>query len=353
MTEEYKLQNGEGGCFACINSGQGFRSYFDTFLGKMQYVYVIKGGPGTGKSGFMRRIRKEAQKRGEESLPIFCSSDPESLDGLILKERRIAFVDGTSPHVQEPAQPGVDGEILNFGEFWESERLGSEREEILFLARQKAEGYRRGFSLLAAAQKIQEAKYSLVQPRVDFPKLGKWARKMLSAVVSKERKGKKQICPMASMGMEGAVYLDSQQEMAGEIRSFQPFYGVEYLLLEELERQAENQKLSFSVSPDPVSLRPESLFFPESRTLFRRGAPCMKEGERTVSLRPAFGMPPAECRKRLHRLEKEEKTLFRLSEEEFERISEAHFTLEELYGKAMDFSRVDELERRICHKIFG
>ena len=227
MTEEYKLQNGEGGCFACINSGQGFRSYFDTFLGKMQYVYVIKGGPGTGKSGFMRRIRKEAQKRGEESLPIFCSSDPESLDGLILKERRIAFVDGTSPHVQEPAQPGVDGEILNFGEFWESERLGSEREEILFLARQKAEGYRRGFSLLAAAQKIQEAKYSLVQPRVDFPKLGKWARKMLSAVVSKERKGEKQICPMASMGMEGAVYLDSQQEMAGEIRSFQPFYGVE------------------------------------------------------------------------------------------------------------------------------
>ena len=145
MTEEYKLQNGEGGCFACINSGQGFRSYFDTFLGKMQYVYVIKGGPGTGKSGFMRRIRKEAQKRGEESLPIFCSSDPESLDGLILKERRIAFVDGTSPHVQEPAQPGVDGEILNFGEFWESERLGSEREEILFLARQKAEGYRRGY----------------------------------------------------------------------------------------------------------------------------------------------------------------------------------------------------------------
>ena len=63
MTEEYKLQNGEGGCFACVNSGQGFRSYFDTFLGKMQYVYVIKGGPGTGKSGFMRRIRKEAQKR--------------------------------------------------------------------------------------------------------------------------------------------------------------------------------------------------------------------------------------------------------------------------------------------------
>ena len=40
-------------------------------------------------------------------------------------------------------------------------------------------------------------------------------------------------------------------------------------------------------------------------------------------------------------------------EEEFERISEAHFALEELYGKAMDFSRVEELERRICHKIFG
>lgn len=353
MIEEYRLQNGEGGCFACVNSGQGFRSYFDTFLEKMQYVYVIKGGPGTGKSGFMHRIRREAQNRGERSLSIFCSSDPKSLDGLILKDRRIAFVDGTSPHVQEPIQPGVNGEILNLGEFWQSTMLESAREKILFLTRQKAEGYQRGFSLLAATQKIQEAKYSLVRPGVDVPKIRKWARKMLATLVSKERMGEKQICPMASMGMEGAVYLDSQQKIAGEIRSFQPFYGVEYFLLEELERQAESQKLSFLVSPDPVSMRPESLFFPESRTLFRRGVPCMKEGERTVSMRPVFCIPSADCRKQLHRLEKEEKNLFRLSEEEFKRISEVHFALEGLYGKAMDFSKVDELENRICQKVFG
>ena len=67
MTEEYKLQNGEGGCFACVNSGQGFRSYFDTFLGKMQYVYVIKGGPGTGKSG--RKLKKGVRKVCRFSVP--------------------------------------------------------------------------------------------------------------------------------------------------------------------------------------------------------------------------------------------------------------------------------------------
>ena len=144
--------------FAAINSVHGFVSFFDSIFAGRDRLYIIKGGPGTGKSTLMRKIAAEAEKNGMDSELIFCSSDPESLDGLILKERRIAFVDGTSPHVQEPAQPGVDGEILNFGEFWESERLGSEREEILFLARQKAEGYRRGFSLLAAAQKIQEAK---------------------------------------------------------------------------------------------------------------------------------------------------------------------------------------------------
>ena len=79
----------------------------------------------------------------------------------------------------------------------------------------------------------------------------------------------------------------------------------------------------------------------------------MKEGERTVSMRPVFCIPSADCRKQLHRLEKEEKNLFRLSEEEFKRISEVHFALEGLYGKAMDFSKVDELENRICQKVFG
>ena len=68
MTEEYKLQNGEGGCFACINSGQGFRSYFDTFLGKMQYVYVIKGGPGTGKSGMHDIVNAVKNGTLEESV---------------------------------------------------------------------------------------------------------------------------------------------------------------------------------------------------------------------------------------------------------------------------------------------
>ena len=41
MTEEYKLQNGEGGCFACINSGQGFRSYFDPIIGCWQASRTI------------------------------------------------------------------------------------------------------------------------------------------------------------------------------------------------------------------------------------------------------------------------------------------------------------------------
>ena len=70
--------------FLAANSGQGFTSLYDGFPGEGQFLHIIKGGPGTGKSGFMRRIREAAQARGLDTVSILCSGDPDSLDGLLV-----------------------------------------------------------------------------------------------------------------------------------------------------------------------------------------------------------------------------------------------------------------------------
>ena len=42
-------------------------------------------------------------------MEYFCSSDPESLDGVAIPEKGAALMDGTAPHVYDPVLPRCEG----------------------------------------------------------------------------------------------------------------------------------------------------------------------------------------------------------------------------------------------------
>jgi hypothetical protein len=104
--------------FAGANTGIGFSNFFDYINDKEKdgYEYVIKGGPGTGKSTFMKKIGEYFIKKGEPVEYFYCSSDFDSLDGVRLADRNICVVDGTAPHVIEANVPAVADKIINVGE---------------------------------------------------------------------------------------------------------------------------------------------------------------------------------------------------------------------------------------------
>jgi hypothetical protein len=85
--------------FASANSSQGFVSYFEYVLKGAEKVYVIKGGPGCGKSTFMKKIGEDLLNAGYDVEFVWCSSDKDSLDGIVVPEMKFAMVDGTAPHV--------------------------------------------------------------------------------------------------------------------------------------------------------------------------------------------------------------------------------------------------------------
>ena len=86
----------------------GFKGYFEPLRHEpgMQ-MYLIKSGPGCGKSTLMKRLARAAEQRGELTQRIHCASDPDSLDGVILPGQHRAIVDATAPHVVEPDAPGA------------------------------------------------------------------------------------------------------------------------------------------------------------------------------------------------------------------------------------------------------
>lgn len=86
--------------FAGANSGEGFRSLFSELV-DIEDTYdlmVLKGGPGVGKNTFMREVARAMEAAGTAVERLWCSGDPDSLDGVVLPELRCAVVDGTSPH---------------------------------------------------------------------------------------------------------------------------------------------------------------------------------------------------------------------------------------------------------------
>ena len=143
--------------FAGSNSGKGFHSFFDNIIGpEAKRIYLLKGGPGTGKSSFMRYLADEVGKRGHDYELFFCSSDPGALDAVSFPELGIAMLDATHPHVMEPQWPGCRDQILSLGSFWSSDVLEAKRAMIMEGGRIKQEHFAEAFRYFAAALALED-----------------------------------------------------------------------------------------------------------------------------------------------------------------------------------------------------
>lgn len=139
--------------FLGANSYNGFYSLYDDFVysADVSRLYVIKGGPGGGKSGFMRRISDCARSQGTEVRHIICSGDPASLDGIYIPSLRTVFVDGTAPHVVEPRLVGEVGHYINLSRFCRDGAAGLSAPTAEY-----KEHYARAYRWLSAAGSIEE-----------------------------------------------------------------------------------------------------------------------------------------------------------------------------------------------------
>ena len=88
--------------FLGANSGAGFVSLYEQLLdARFDDLLIIKGGPGCGKSSFMRAVAKKLTEDEHFAIYVNCSGDPNSLDAVLFPDLRVALVDGTAPHEGE------------------------------------------------------------------------------------------------------------------------------------------------------------------------------------------------------------------------------------------------------------
>lgn len=138
--------------FLAANSGKGFYSLYDGFPERRGvFLSIIKGGPGTGKSGFMRRISAAAKQSGLDTEEIICSGDPDSLDALYIPALGRAWMDGTAPHVREPKVFAADASYEDLGRFCALPLGKADAALACEINRDYKAVYAQAYSLLAAA----------------------------------------------------------------------------------------------------------------------------------------------------------------------------------------------------------
>ncbi len=136
--------------FLGSNSAYGFYSCYEHLALPEQgdFLWVIKGGAGCGKSTFMKKIAAEAEKQGFTVEYIYCSGDPDSLDGIYIPELHTAYTDGTAPHVQEPPYPASRGAYLDLGQFYDIPSLMECYEEIKVATKAYKNAYAQAYAVL-------------------------------------------------------------------------------------------------------------------------------------------------------------------------------------------------------------
>ncbi len=136
--------------FAGNNTSVGFYNYFDNIISPEQAerIYILKGGPGVGKSSFMKKFANFFSELETHIEYIHCSTDYNSLDGIFVPEYKWLMVDGTSPHVLEPKFPGLIDEILDFAKYLNIELLEEYASEIKKINKEKSRFYKSGYRYL-------------------------------------------------------------------------------------------------------------------------------------------------------------------------------------------------------------
>lgn len=145
--------------FPGANTPQGFYSLYDYIAPvDANKIFVIKGGPGVGKSTFMKKIAQDLLTRGFDLEFHHCSADNNSIDAIYIPAGDIAMLDGTAPHVVDPKHPGAVDEIINFGEYWNEDamRAPANKEGVLRTTRDCSFRFKRANDCLKAAKAYLE-----------------------------------------------------------------------------------------------------------------------------------------------------------------------------------------------------
>lgn len=352
--------------FLAANSTKGFVSRFDQLYNPYEdwFLYIIKGGPGTGKSTLMKNIAQQAIERGIAAEFIYCSSDPNSLDGVIFPSLRVSIADGTAPHTLDPVFPGVADTILNLSDCWNEDILYSFKSKIKEATKKNSLYHKRSKYYLCACKNLIDNMESLIQDSILEEKIDSYC-KNLSKKLFKEKlnvEAKESIRFLSGITPNGiVVFEDTLNNVCERIYMLDDEYGlVANMILKNIREEALGSGYDAVVCYCPMQpdTRIECIVIPKLKLGFcvSNSYHKMKKVEAFKTIHCKRFMDSKIIEENKQDIKANKKLTRQLLDEAILKLKEAksiHDDLEKYYIQSMDFKKVSDIANRVIGDILG
>lgn len=347
--------------FASSNGRYGFVNHFGKIFSpdELDTIYIIKGGPGTGKSTFIKRLGEYAESRGCRADYYLCSSDPDSFDGVIFDYggKKTAVLDGTSPHVTDAKYPAACEKILNFTECLSAEILRQRKTEIVDESAQMKKCYERAYSFFDVAGRALDLRLGACERAYKREKAKAFVKRFCRGFQSGIKNP--MIAELCAVCHKGRIRLQTLANEARTIYLVSEHYGVEHFLLDDMYEYAKAYRIPALVSHSAVfSNCIDSIFFYSAGILVavspdRYERECLSTTKKINAARFADAEIIKAEREFIRGAVKLEEAAVQRGIVQMSLAKKHHDSLEGIYGPAVNFEMINDTFFRVRGEIFG
>lgn len=340
-------------------SPDGFKSDFKELTDDENYsVLILKGGAGTGKSSLMKAVSKHFCHK-DDVAEFYCSSDPDSLDAVLLKNRKQIIVDGTSPHIFEPNFPAVKDKILNLGEFWNEKALIKNRADIIFTTKEHKKLMERTKRYVKALSSIFTDTYSIGKDAILTEKLDGFVTRFSKKLALKKQPDVPKTSSLQLSALTPQGYFTQTDWLSG-YETFilhDNFYAASDAILKKLADIFLQKGYDITLSHNNVFSAPvaEHLLIPKLKIAFLSSTPLTNlniENAKIINTHRFYDKQFLSARK--SRLKLNKKACAELVAEASHTMHNAlivHNQLEKYYISAMNFSKINSATANLISRL--
>lgn len=333
--------------FLAANGFSGFRCHFPSLLNspEIKKLYIVKGGSGVGKSTLMREVSAHFSNAGLSVEEILCSSDPSSLDGVLIRGDGgvVLLIDGTAPHEYDMKYPSARDHIIDLSRHLNEMALENEREKIVDLIKEKKKYYDFAYKYLHLAGNSYKILKEATLPYAKYDEIKLLVKGLFSN--GSERVGSLKSRLYSSFSKSGLTYLDMRFVRYERVYCFDAGYRSQILFSLIL---SEISPLGFDIAVFPSAFSDDIIdgFSVNGDTLF------ISVGDvPTYKADCYFEKMPDEDTALLYHAEKIYESALDSAVEALQIAFKNHLALEKIYGGAMDFEKNKLLTKNLIEKI--
>jgi Cdc6-like AAA superfamily ATPase len=343
------------------NTSKGFYSFYRYILSQedARRIICVKGGPGTGKSSLMKKVGAYFNEKGYDVEFHHCSSDNNSLDGIVIKGLNVSMMDSTAPHNMDPMNPGAIDEILNLGDCWNEEGFKKYRKNIVDTNKEIGKIFKRAYRFFGAAKAIHDDWTNYNNEALNPVKLNKFKEELKDKIFN---------TPIAGYGTErhlfitaftpnGIVtYVDTKLKGCDKVFVLNGGPGTGKTdVLNFIAKEALKRGLYVEYFHDPlVPERIEHIFIPDLSTAIVTSNEINNKKFEGTQIYMDNYMNTSSLNKNKEEVKVDSELFYELLNKGLKTISSAkalHDQLETYYIPNMNFKKLDEVYNKMIEKI--